>query len=73
MPGMDRTGPLGQGPRTGGQRGKCNSAASSVEVDRNGRGFGAGRGLGRGQGNGQGRGLGRGAGRGAGRGSGRNA
>ena len=62
MPGMNGTGPLGQGPMTGGGRGVC------------GRGQGLrpefGQGYGRGFGQGFGRGLRRGAGRFARRGLG---
>lgn len=66
MPGGDRTGPMGMGPRTGRAAGYC-------------AGFGApgfanpmpGRGYGRGRGAGFGRGMGRGFGRGPGRGFGR--
>ena len=52
MPGMDRTGPAGEGPLTGRGLGPC------------GRGLGFRRGFGRGLGTGFGRGLGRGFGRG---------
>lgn len=74
MPGEDRKGPLGEGPRTGRGLGRCNSNDSndsegSKKVDpgaapgqTRGLGRGMGRGLGRGQG--RGRGLGRGGGRG---------
>jgi hypothetical protein len=75
MPGFDRTGPMGQGPMTGGGRGVCNPANTA------GAGaypyparptYGAGRPrwglrLGRGGGRGGGRGFGRGGGRGRGR------
>jgi len=69
MPRFDRTGPEGQGPRTGRMMGKCapknnsnsdNSRNDLPEDDfRNG---GYGRGLGRGYGKGFGRGFGRGFG-----------
>ncbi len=49
MPGFDRTGPLGQGPMTGGGFGRCGQG-----------GAGLGAGLGRGMGAGRGRGFGRG-------------
>lgn len=55
MPGRDGTGPMGQGPMTGGGRGWCGGGA--------GRGRGMGRGMGAGWGGGGGRG-GAGAGRG---------
>lgn len=44
MPGYDRTGPWGQGPRTGGGFGVCGAPAQEAETDvRNyGRGFGRG-------------------------------
>jgi hypothetical protein len=51
MPGYDRTGPGGQGPRTGGGFGFCGTSAQDVETDPRayGRGFGrGGRGLQRG-------------------------
>jgi hypothetical protein len=58
MPGLDRTGPRGEGPRTGGGWGRCGSAAGPLRL-RGGGGYGWG-GPGRG---GRGRG-GRGGGRG---------
>ena len=76
MPGLDRTGPEGEGPRTGWGEGKCNPPKSSKEdndKEKNnlepgqGRGFRFFRGQ-RGIGRGQGRGLRRGGGRGQGRG-----
>ena len=62
MPGFDGTGPMGQGPMTGGGRGYCSPAAGYVP--RYGMGFGYGRGMGRGRawGGGFGRGYGRGFG-----------
>lgn len=54
MAGFDRTGPMGNGPMTGGMRGSCNPSAS---------GFGAMPGYGRGFGFGAGRGARRGYGR----------
>ena len=55
MPGGDRTGPMGQGPRTGRQMGNCPGA---VPVGGFGRGFGRGMGRGFGRGMGFGRGFG---------------
>jgi hypothetical protein len=68
MPGLDRTGPEGQGSRTGRQMGKC-ASKSEEATDQNMdmedvRGRGPGRGFGRGLGKGRGRGFGRGRGRG---------
>lgn len=71
MPGGDRTGPRGEGPRTGWGMGFCGwpggegKDASSGEGPwrrfwRWGRGFGWGRGAGRGRGQGRGFGWGRG-------------
>ena len=54
MPGFDGTGPLGQGPRTGGGRGYCPPVAGSY--------YGVGRG-GRPRGGGRGRAFGGGRGR----------
>lgn len=48
MPAFDRTGPLGQGPRTGRGMGPCGGGSA----------FGRGQGFGRGLGRGRGRGLG---------------
>jgi len=53
MPGLDRTGPVGAGPMTGGGFGRCNprnraSGRGSVSPGRGGRGSGWGRGYGRG-------------------------
>lgn len=66
MPGLDRTGPEGQGSRTGRQMGKCASKpeesnskdlSAETETGRPVRGFGRGRGrrFGRGYGKGPGR------------------
>lgn len=52
MPGMDGSGPLGQGPMTGGGFGRCGG----------GQGMGRGRGMGGGGGKGRGGGGGRGFG-----------
>ena len=62
MPGFDGSGPLGQGPMTGGARGYCNPGYGGAY----GRGFGRGRGFRRGFGPGYGRGRGFGYGRGIG-------
>ncbi|KQC14529.1 MAG: hypothetical protein APR63_14055 [Desulfuromonas sp. SDB] len=66
MPGGDRTGPIGQGPRTGRGLGDCQGTGGNVSqwfgnLTRNflGRGLGLGRGGGRGRGRGQGIGRGR--------------
>ncbi|MBC8366009.1 DUF5320 family protein [bacterium] len=68
MPGLNRKGPEGKGPRTGRGRGRCNGEESKEQETsetefwpgrvRNRR-RGMGRGLGRGQGAGMGRGYGR--------------
>ena len=63
MPCNDRTGPMGDGPKTGRGTGPCGG----------GKGRGAGQGMGRGAGRGMGQGMGRGAGRGMGLGLGRRA
>jgi len=57
MPGLDRTGPMGQGPMTGGSRGRLagEAVATPSQV-----GFGGGAGYGRGSGAGCGRGGGHG-------------
>ncbi len=70
MPQGDRTGPQGQGPKTGRGRGKCNpKGVIPAPQDQNGKG--TGRGQGRGSGRGAGRGTGRGGGQGNGKGRGR--
>ncbi|HMM39487.1 MAG TPA: DUF5320 domain-containing protein [Desulfovibrio sp.] len=56
MPNQDRTGPLGQGPMTGGGFGRCGAAreaGNDVDQPGSGRGFGQGQGLGQGQGRGR--------------------
>ena len=53
MPGMDRSGPLGQGPATGRRMGGCAGSGAGMGFA-SGRGMGAGRGRGR---RGAGRGL----------------
>lgn len=61
MPRRDGTGPAGQGPMTGGQRGWCDGASPRpLRRDGTGRGMGYGRGP---AGPGMGRRLGRGMGR----------
>jgi len=59
MPGVDRSGPMGAGPMTGGRRGLCGRAGVPVEPVY-GRGYGYGRGMGfrRGFGRGPGYGFG---------------
>ena len=47
MPGLDKTGPTGQGSRTGRRMGNCKTENVSEELGR-GRGLGRRRGLGRG-------------------------
>jgi len=74
MPRFDGTGPMGEGPLTGGGRGNCNTACPKPllkPIPGIGRGFGQGRGFGRSRGFGQDRGFGRGRGFGQGRGLGR--
>ncbi|MDF1576714.1 MAG: DUF5320 domain-containing protein [Bacteroidales bacterium] len=73
MPGFDRTGPEGQGSRTGRQMGKCSTKDTSETGQEPFMGRGPGRGMGRGVGRAAGRAANRGGGRGAGRGTGRNA
>lgn len=60
MPGLDNTGPQGQGPCTGRKRGRCSSANDQSSTPANGRGLGRGKGDGRGLGQGAGRRNGRG-------------
>ena len=48
MPGFDQTGPLGQGPMTGGAFGPCSSGDAPDGALRRGLGGGRGRGWGRG-------------------------
>ena len=69
MPRGDRTGPLGEGPKTGRQMGYCTGHDGPGYVNlhwRRGPGFGPGRGLGRGPGRGFRYGWGDGYGRGFG-------
>ncbi len=67
MPGFDRTGPLGEGPRTGRGLGRCDKAKTTLSSDvapgravRLGDGPAVGRGPRRGGGRGRRGGLGRG-------------
>jgi hypothetical protein len=65
MPGEDRTGPLGEGPRTGRGLGRCHDDEETKkdgdrEVDLRRTGLGRGRGRGGGRGRGRGGGQGRG-------------
>ncbi len=65
MPGLDRSGPMGSGPMTGGRRGLCGQAGSGYNAPvRGGMGYGRGPGMSRGPrtGFGPGRGWGRGYG-----------
>ncbi len=48
MPGLNRTGPMGNGPMTGGGRGLCNSTNQAGTVPAYGGGYGAGFGRGMG-------------------------
>ncbi|RLC30172.1 MAG: hypothetical protein DRH37_05960 [Deltaproteobacteria bacterium] len=65
MPGQDRTGPMGQGPRTGQGLGKCGKPKNSARGAKvpsgsgfsNSNGSAAGRGCGKGRGRGGGRGC----------------
>jgi hypothetical protein len=69
MPGLNRTGPMGAGPMTGGGRGLCNpSTAASARAFTGFYGYGGGLGQRRGfrGGSGRGAGMGRGYGRGYG-------
>jgi hypothetical protein len=69
MPGFNQTGPMGQGPRTGRQMGRCTNFGAKRNAESNtntensdkknaGTFWGMGMGLGRGRG-GKGRGMGR--------------
>lgn len=69
MPGGDRRGPMGQGPRTGRGQGYC-SGYDEPGFTAGGYGMGMGRGRGFGRGMGRGGGFGPGFGRGFGRGMG---
>jgi len=76
MPGENRRGPMGEGPRTGRGLGRCNNTdnndANVTNQQNTPRDFGPGqgRGMGRGFGRGPGQGPGQGPGRGLGRGRG---
>jgi len=72
MPGFDRTGPEGQGSRTGRQMGKCSNKDNSASGQEAPVGRGPGRGMGRGAGRAAERFAAKGTRRGAGRGPGRN-
>jgi hypothetical protein len=68
MPRGDRTGPQGQGPKTGRGLGKCNpKGGSPAPLGQDGMGTGRGQGRGSGKGAGRGQRKGRGAGKGQGR------
>ena len=60
MPGLDRSGPMGAGPMTGGRRGICGRAGVAINQPAYGSGYGYGRGMGfrRGYGRGRGHGFG---------------
>lgn len=60
MPRGNRTGPQGQGPKTGRGLGKCNPKGGTPAQGQGGRGSGRRSGLGRGQGIARGSGQGRG-------------
>lgn len=64
MPGKDRTGPEGQGSRTGRQEGKCNPKDDLTPESL----YGMGRGMGKGVGQAAGRAARPGAGKGKGKG-----
>ncbi|MFP4349250.1 MAG: DUF5320 domain-containing protein [Thermodesulfobacteriota bacterium] len=65
MPGQDRTGPEGRGPKTGRGRGQCGNSVGGHSERGRGQGQGAGRGFGKGtgRGNDENRGQGRNSGR----------
>jgi len=60
MPRGNRTGPQGQGPKTGRGLGKCNPKGGTPEQGQDGRGSGRRSGQGRGQGIARGSGQGQG-------------
>ena len=62
MPGLDRSGPMGAGPMTGGRRGFCGRARGAADMSIAG-GYGRARGMRRGFGRGWGRGVGPACGR----------
>lgn len=57
MPGLDRSGPMGGGPMTGGRRGLCGRTRSAADMSAAG-GYGRAMGMRRGFGRGCGRGFG---------------
>ncbi len=59
MPGLDRTGPQGQGPRTGRQTGRCATRKTGTDKEQQPEDTNMGRGKGRGRGVGKRLGLGR--------------
>jgi hypothetical protein len=63
MPRLDRSGPMGAGPMTGGRRGLCGAGGTAYVPHAHG-GFDYGEGFGSGRGFGPGRGRGHGLGRG---------
>jgi len=68
MPQRDRTGPQGQGPKTGQGRGKCSpKGGTPAPQSQGGMGTGGGQRAGRSAGRGHGKGRGAGQGRGSGR------
>lgn len=72
MPGLNQTGPMGEGPRTGRKMGVCGNSRRAEDVSPEGVPFGTGRGMRRGCGMGPGRGMGSGRGMGRRRGMGNN-
>lgn len=58
MPGLDRNGPMGAGPMTGGRRGTCGRAGAATNLPAYGGGYGRGMGFRRGFGRGRGYGIG---------------
>lgn len=58
MPGLDRSGPMGAGPMTGGRRGTCGRAGGAYDRPVYGGGYGYGRGMAFRRGFGRGRGYG---------------
>lgn len=58
MPRLDRSGPMGAGPMTGGRRGLCGRAGGPADMPVYGGGYGRGMGFRRGYGRGRGFGFG---------------
>jgi len=58
MPRLDRSGPMGAGPMTGGRRGTCGRAGVAINQPAYGSGYGYGGGMGFRRGFGRGRGYG---------------